>query len=75
MRTAIRGKDAEWNDEIRQEWATRVAPLFKDDETCSYANYFTPRPYVDEYNQGSDRYGFTYTVQPENSVCFLQWRA
>lgn len=27
----------------------------------SAANYFTPRPYVDEYNQGSKEAGFTVT--------------
>ena len=61
-RTMIRGQLAEWTEDILAKWRERVAPLFKEGETCSDANYFTPRPWRNEYDRGSDKEGFVYTV-------------
>jgi len=30
------------------------------------SNYFTPRPYVDEYNRGSDQEGFCYVMSGDH---------
>ena len=62
-----------WDKRIQNLWDTRVAPLFAKGETCSHANYFEPRPWVDEYNRGSPYEGFCYTVQPGNRVCLKQF--
>ena len=72
MLTQIRGRQSEWTDDIWKEWNTRVQPRLDEREvTARWANYYTPRPAVDEYNRGSDHYGFTYTVGREVWVC--QW--
>jgi len=71
--TSIRGRPAPWDDHIRALWAQRVAPKFKDGETCSDANYFTPRPWRNEYDPGSETEGFSYIVQPGNRVCVKEW--
>lgn len=63
QKTSINGKPAEWNAEIRELWALVVAAHFdKETRPTVSANYYTPRPYVDEYNRGSDRSGFVYVV-------------
>ena len=70
----VSGVEQRWTNEIFVAWSKHVVPLFKEGETCSDANYFTPRPYVDEYNKGSPYYGFTYTVQPKNDVAQVRWK-
>lgn len=72
-RTEHDGRPEHWTAAVKQQWITRVAPRFKDMEFCSTAHYHEPRPWVDEYNTGSDQYGFTYVVQPGNHVCFVTW--
>jgi hypothetical protein len=70
VRTAINGKDRAWPEEIQQLWHTRVEnadPKWLNVK-IEYANYFTPRPYVDEYNRGSRQAGFTYTVRKVESA-------
>lgn len=71
--TMIRGTIEDWPADVLAHWTRRVSPLFSAGETCSQANYYTPRPYVDEYNTGSKDYGFTYVVNPGHRVCFLNW--
>jgi hypothetical protein len=70
METAINGKAAEWTDEIRAKWeaATQDAPPPFDAQLVLSANYFTPRPYVDEYNRGSQDEGFVYTMKRPNGA-------
>lgn len=77
-RTMVMGEDAPWDDEIKKLWNARVAPLFKEGETCSCAGFFRPRPWVDEYNRGSPYFGFTYTVfragrVHDRDVAYVQW--
>jgi hypothetical protein len=69
----VRGTRAPWDERIQALWDERVAPLFADGETCSHANYFSPRPYVDEYNRATRFEGFCYTVQPGYRVCIKEW--
>ena len=73
MNTKINGKPDVWTDDILRLWHTHVCPKFAPGETCSEANYFTPRPYVDEWNRGSNKAGFVYTVQPGNRVGLVEW--
>jgi hypothetical protein len=64
MITKINGQPADWSEEIWRWWYT-VADTADPKLTTSEvydANYFTPRPYVDEYNRGSRECGFVYTV-------------
>lgn len=72
--TLVNGLPANWTPEIEAEFTARVGPLMSADEVVTRANYFTPRPYVDEYNRGDDRHGFTYTLNNRH-VCQLHWRA
>jgi hypothetical protein len=66
MRTTINGAEADWNEAIWQLWHTHVDladPKHSDaGARITDANYFTPRPYVDEYNRGDTKEGFTVTV-------------
>lgn len=66
MRTLINGREAPWPPEVQALWDTLVAiDLVDPERTCYHANYFTPRPYVDEYNRGDVREGFTFiTTNP-----------
>jgi hypothetical protein len=63
-----------WTPGIFGLWETHAAPRFKDGEWCSSANYYEPKPAKDEYDHARDHYGFTYTVQPGNRVCFVNFR-
>lgn len=59
MITQINGKDAPWTPVIQQKWDCCMQDV-TDPRLVWQANYFTPRPYVDEYNRGSNDEGFTY---------------
>lgn len=72
--TQIMGVAADWPPAVYELWDKHVAPLFGKDrhgnqETCSKANYFHPRPRRDEYDHSWDGHGFTYIVQPGNHIC------
>lgn len=72
--TSINGKHASWNDrpDIQALWEEKVMTKLKEGEWVTTANYYEPRPYVDEYNRGSNREGFVYTLQPGNHVCYWE---
>jgi hypothetical protein len=59
VRTQINGQPAPWTPEIYALWEEYMAGVH-DERPVVEANHFTPRPYVDEYNRGSDEIGFTY---------------
>lgn len=59
MTTLVNGQPAEWTLEIRAKWDAVMLGV-EDPTPVSGANYFTPRPYVDQYNRGSRTTGFTY---------------
>ena len=74
QRTMINAVTTPWSAAIILKWDEHVLPRFTETDTkCTDANYFTPRPYVDAYNRGSKTTGFTYTVQPGNRVCIVEW--
>lgn len=64
MRTQINGQDAQWPEIVWQLWYTFAdsadPQLFAGD--VSVANYFTPRRYVNGYDRGDMKEGFTFTV-------------
>jgi hypothetical protein len=78
METTINGKPAEWTQAIKDLWEKLVVPRIGKGETITTANYYSPRPFVDEYNRGSNKEGFVYVVHgtPEaecgGHVCFAE---
>lgn len=67
MRTTINGSEAEWTPEIHAAWAEALAYLKRLDPRSPLpivvsCNYFTPRPFVDEWNRGSKDRGFVYVT-------------
>lgn len=64
IETSINGKREEWSDRIWSKWDS-VANERWGGEVIS-ANYFTPRPYRNEYDRGSEEEGFTYTMRTHN---------
>jgi hypothetical protein len=63
MQTTINGQPAAWPATITGLWHTRVVPHLDPERPApDTANFFEPRPWVDEYNRGSRMTGFVYTV-------------
>jgi len=64
MITSINGLEAAWTRAIWRLWHTIAEEADPKLTTVpvTRANYFTPRPAVDEYNTGSRTYGFVYCV-------------
>ncbi len=64
MKTSINGEEAPWTEEIQAKWDEAMdvdgAP---DLDKVVRANYFTPRPWRSEYDQGSRDEGFIYVVE------------
>lgn len=69
---SINGKPAPWPQEVCDLFAQKCPKLEKEEIVVS-VNYFTPRPFVDEYNRGSDKEGFVYSLN-DRRVCFIEWR-
>jgi len=65
MITSINGQLSTWPQDILDKWIaewTKTGDKRKYLTTVSRCNYFTPRPYVDEYNRGDTKEGFVYVV-------------
>jgi hypothetical protein len=80
MVTSINGKEAAWTSEIESLWQERVVRTggrhFMESEVRR-ANYFTPRPPVDEWNRGSAEEGFVYTHPNRDghlNVFVVEWK-
>lgn len=72
-RIAVNGDfDADWTESTWKLWHENASIRFKVGEWCSSANYFTPRPYRNEYDRGSASEGFVYVVQPGQRVCMWE---
>ncbi len=56
----VNGKPAAWTPEIIAKWNGVVDG--RPEGRVISANYYTPRPYVDEWNRGSSTEGFVYTI-------------
>lgn len=77
MRTTINDEPAEWTPEIWAKWHTvadDADPKYTGERVTS-ANYYTPRPYVDEYNRGSREEGFTYIMGRRVHQVVVSWSA
>jgi len=61
MKRQINGVDAPWPTEVIEKWLAVMKSPGAPKENPVQANYFTPRPYVDQYNRGSSAEGFVYT--------------
>lgn len=59
MKQTINAKPAEWSPAILERWQS----LDKPDGEIVTSNWYTARPYQDEYSTGSKREGFVYTVR------------
>ncbi len=63
IKTSINGKPAEWTEEIKAKWEAALANAkLTEGEVVTNCNYFTPRPWRNEYDRGSAEEGFTYTT-------------
>jgi len=65
MITSINGVKKNWNSEIKELWEFWALPKInkKEEVKIISANYFTPRPYLDQYNLSTDKEGFVFTVK------------
>lgn len=72
-RTTVRGVEADWTPEIWEKWDKREDLTDKTDQPLVVltANYYTPRPYVDDYSRGSTKEGFTFVIG--SRVYFHEW--
>ena len=77
--TSINGTPAPWTEEIWKLWYTfadTADPKFSQAKV-ERANYYTPRPKVDQYNCGSEYEGFTYVLIGDDGhkhVWQVQWK-
>lgn len=72
-------KRPDWTEEIWAKWKW-VEQTFDGVDWSSVddsANYFYPRPFVDEWNRESPYEGFVYTARPskggQKTVWLTQW--
>lgn len=72
--TTINAQPAPWPAEIRAEWEQQWAMLRERNPDAELdrlsVNYFTPRPYRNEYDRGSMTRGFVATVHGLNNRNF-----
>lgn len=61
MKTSINGSEADWTEAIRDRWDSTEAD--RPDGEITSANWYTARPYQDEYSTGSTKEGFVYTAR------------
>lgn len=71
MKTSLNGKEAEWPEVVRVRFEELMAE--RPPANITSAAYAARRPYVDEYNRGSNEHGFVYTID-ERKVCYV-WLA
>ena len=61
MRTSIDAVETAWPEHLVADFEGRLYALGIEPSAVESANYWTPRPYVDEWNRGSDgRHGYTF---------------
>ena len=58
MKKTINAKPAEWSPAIEAKWDS----IKRAEGTILAANWYTARPYQDEYSTGSTEEGFVYTI-------------
>ena len=82
MRVTMNGKPCElldWPSTVVSRFATLCCDLLEEDKIAGRlprrirsVNYFTARPFVDEYNRGSGKAGFTFVIGRD--VFFKEWK-
>ena len=67
--TSINAKPSVWSGDIWRKWRQVArgingawAKIGKGPAVVTHANYYTPRPYMNEYDRGSKAEGFIYTI-------------
>ena len=63
MKESVNGARQTWTDEIRAKWVKAWRGHEDDMALVTSANYFTPRPFRNEYDRGSRDEGFVYTLE------------
>jgi hypothetical protein len=64
VKTHVNGEPKPWTPEIEALWARMVVPRLEG-RVAWMANYFTPRPYRDEWNRATEDHGFVYCIGRE----------
>jgi len=69
VKTQVNGVDAPWDEATWSKWheVSKKWPGV-DRMSVTQANYFTPHPYVDEWDRGDTKEGFVYTLHGRD-VC------
>lgn len=62
VNTQVNGKPATWSEEVQAKWDAAMADEKAPEGEVTSSNYFTPRPWRNEYDRGSVEGGFTYTI-------------
>lgn len=63
MQLSICGKQVdEWSSEVIEKWQAVISEPNMPEGTVTACNYFTPRPWRNEYDRGSKEEGFVYTI-------------
>lgn len=69
MRKTINAKPVEWPAEVEAKWEAFIGERLEPGEVVTDCNYFTPRPWRNEYDRGSGKEGFVYTLNGRH-VCY-----
>jgi hypothetical protein len=72
MKTSIRGKPSAWPQGVHSRFECLVGSRLNEGEVVTSANYFTPRPRIDEWNHPTYTAGFVYTLNGRR-VCIVEW--
>lgn len=59
MKTSVNGEPAEWPPAVIERWEL----LTKAEGKITSANWYTARPWQDQYSTGSTTEGFVYTAK------------
>ena len=70
-RTQLNGKDAPWPEGVHDLWQQRAANYDWEGRRLGSVNYHTPRPYRNDYDRGTDHWGFVYIIDGDK-VCFIE---
>ena len=63
MKTSINGVSTKWTEAIWRKWIkVKSGPNMPEGEV-THCNYFTPKPWRNEYDRGRSEEGFVYTIQ------------
>ncbi len=74
MQTTFNANPASWLPEVEALWKSMVLDNAGKGEEYVAANFFTARPWRNEYDRGSPNEGFVFTVRADDGlhVCMAQ---